>query len=115
MRCDRIVFPVFSDHRPGLRQHHPDRQIGDIAGQHIRGVGDVNSPRLARRQIDRVIPHAIHGNDFKVRTGRNEFSRCTQPAIGGNPPDQRADLCQKGSLVGRVIITLQGKGRLSGT
>ncbi len=51
---------------PHRADHQADREIRDIIGQHVGGIGYTDASLPSDGQIDAIVPHTVDGDDAEL-------------------------------------------------
>ena len=98
---------------PHRGEKQADREIGDLVGQHVRGVGDDEAAPAGFRRIDMVVADAEARDDLEVRQYLEQ--RGVDPVMTpacGHAANARADLFQQGFAIRRLPEFMHGELRL---
>ena len=81
------------------RQGEPDAEIGDVIGEHVRRVRDVDLAIACSGEIDGVGSDAVAGNDFQMRQRLDETPVCANIPPGDETADGRGVVRDDGCLL----------------
>src|SRR5207247_6975637 len=82
------------------------RHVGNVIGQHVRRVGDLEPALLAVSNRDAVVADAENGDDLETRQRVEQRGRRYRAAALNQSPNRRTARCQQARLVRRLIIVM---------
>ena len=98
------------DHVARQAKHHAHGQIGTIAGQHVRRVGDADAARKAGVDINGIIADAEDRDHLQRRAGVKQCARRAKIATRHDSADAGADRSEESRFVGGVKISVDCVG-----